>query len=508
MKINPFKITISILGFLFLFSINLTAQSFIWGNSASSMKENDAKMSYSVDSKFYQIYSKYNDKVFNKDVIVNSFSLTDLNKNNTVDLSIAQPAMGKATATHLEMYQENGISYIIFLDDYNTKTKERELYWQRVNIDTNVKTKPELITSMPTRNSNYFIAQSPNKLFYAVIKQHSPDKKLNEKINVALIDKNLKVVKELTFETPYMNKTPLDNKLFVSNEGNVFIVKEVDMAKTKPFKTVYFWDGKSTTMQETTLKFENDFQIYQYQGHFDGSDFYIHGLYTRIGSKGVQAYGGSLPAAGIYAARFNGKGEKVYIVTSDTGEIAGLNLKEFVFEGMKTWLFADKLFTLKKNKPTVPGATGSFNFEYDYTYSNDAIVFGKLDNETGKLEWYKDLKYEEPNTVNDNGAFLSYLYFLKNNQLTILYNDSQKTMLANKTYTDRFTAIETFDDRGNQISKSLVAATGLELKLSPNSNSLEENFDLDTSVNITVKEGKYIVRAKSASNEKFGYLSF
>ena len=58
---------------------------------------------------------------------------------------------------------------------FNTKTKERELYWQRVNLETNEKSQPAFITSMPTRNSSYFLAQSPNKLFYAVFKQYNFD---------------------------------------------------------------------------------------------------------------------------------------------------------------------------------------------------------------------------------------------------------------------------------------------------------------------------------------------
>lgn len=482
---------------------NSNAQTFTWGAPTSSMKETGGKVDHFVDKKLYQVNSIYNENLFNRDVKVSSYSLSTLNKDNTTDISIEQPAMGKAMMTHLEMFEEKGVNQVIFLDEFNTKTKERELFWQRVNIETGVKTKPALVTSMPTRNSTYFIAQSPNKSYYAVIKQHSHDKKLNEKINVSLLDKDFKVVKEIAFETAYMNKTPLENKLFVSNQGKVFIVKDIDLAKAKPFKTLYFWDGSAATMQETSLKFDNDFQIYQYQGHFDGEDFYIHGLYTRIGSKGVQIYGGSLPAAGVYAARFGSKGEKKYIETSDTGEITGLNMKEFVFENNKTWLFADKLFVAKKAKPMVQG---SFNFEYDYTYSNDAIVFGKIDNETGKLEWHKVLPFEEPKTVNDNGAFLSYLHVLNNNQLTILFNDTQKTVVSGHNAMDRFTAIETYDDRGNPVSKSLVPETGLELKYRVNY-GFEENFDLDTNVNVQVQNGKYIVRAKSPSNEKYGYLN-
>lgn len=504
MSFIPKKIGTFLFAFASLTTINLNAQTLTWGNATPSLKETDGKLDYLVDTKLYQINSRYNSDLFNRDVKVTSYFLNNLNIEKTNDLSVEQPVMGKAMMTHLEMFQEKGVNHVIFLDEFNTKTKERELFWQRVNIDTNVKTKPALVTSMPTRNSTYYISQSPNKLFYAVIKQHSPDKKLNEKINVTLLDKDFKVVKEITYETAYMNKTPMENKLYVSNQGAVYIVKDIDLAKMKPFKTLYFWDGSATAMQETSLKFDNDFQIYQYQGHFDGDDFYLHGLYTRIGSKGVQMYGGSLPAAGIYAARFNAKGEKKYIETSETGEIPGLNLKDFVFEGNKTWLFADKLFVAKKAKPMVQG---SFNFEYDYTYSNTAIVFGKIDNESGKLEFHKILQFDEPNTVNDNGAFLSYLYFLNNNQLTIVCNDTQTTMVSGYKGIDRFTAIETYDDRGNPVSKSLIPETGLELKYRMGG-GFEENFDLDTSVNIKVKDGKYIVRAKSNSNEKKGYLNF
>jgi hypothetical protein len=311
---------------------------------------------------------------------------------------------------------------------------------------------------MPTRNSSYFISQSPNKMFYAVFKQYNFDKKTNEKVNVTLVDNDFKVIREISFESQYLNRTQSEPKIFVSNQGTVFVVKEIELQKMKPFKTVFYWDGNATTMQETSLKFDNDFQIYQFKGHFDGDDFYIHGLYTRIGSKGVQMYGGGLPAAGIYAARFNGKGEKKYIEANETGEIPGLNLKDFTFDGIKTWLFADKMFLLQKNKPPIPGA-GSYNFEKDNFYSNTAFVFGKLDNETGKLEWKKELKYEEPNTTNDNGTYLSYLPILNNNQLILLYNDTQKTKIDRFVMDDRFTAFDTYDASGNLISNTLIPET-------------------------------------------------
>ena len=114
---------------------------------------------------------------------------------------------------------------------------------------------------------------------------------------------------------------------------------------------------------------------------------------------------------------------------------------------------------------------------------------------------------EEPNTPNDNGTYLSYLPILNNNQLILLYNDTQKTKIDRFVMDDRFTAFDTYDASGNLVSNTLIPETGLELKYRYNY-GFDENFDLDTTFLVKIKDGKYIVRAKSGGNEKFGYLTF
>lgn len=491
-----------------LYSINGESQTFTWGNPFQSGNESGADVGHYISgSAVYQINIRYNDKIFNKEINVNAMDLAKLNKIKSIDLSTKQPAMGMATSSNLEMFQESGVNFILFMDDFNTKTKERELFYVKVNIETGSKSTPVLITKMPTRNSNYYIVQSDNKQFYGVTKQYSFDKKVNEKINALVFDKDLKLAGEISYESPYMNRTQIAEDFYVSNQGNLFIVKQIDLAKEKPFKTLFFWDKSKQTMAETSLKFDNDYQIHLYKGHFLNDEFYLHGLYTRIGSKGVQMYGGNKPSNGFLAAKFTKTGEKIYIEKNEIAETAGLMMKDFVFDGMKTWFFGDRMFEDKKAKPVTPGQ--SFNFEYNYTYKNDAIVFGKLDNETGKLEWFKNVPFNEADTMNDNGRFLSYLYFIRDNQLIILYNDLQKTMLGKRTFNDRFITIETYDDRGNKVSNSLIPDNGLEIEYQDEYyGTLKENFDLDTSVNIFVQDGKYIVRAKSPSNEKYGYIKF
>jgi len=499
--------------YLFLILIGLCSitgysQTFTWGNPFPSSNETDAKLDHYISgNSLYQINIRYNEKIFNREINVNALDIAKLNKIKSIDLSTKQPVMGMATSSNLELFQESGVNFILFMDDFNTKTKERELYYIKVNIETGTKSEPVLIAKMPGRNTEYNIVQSDNRQFYGVTRRFDFDKKSPEKINAIVFDKDLKSVSEISYVTPYMNRTNSAGNFYISNQGNMFFIKVVDLAKEKPFKTLYFWDKSKQAMTETSLKFDNDYSLHLLKGHFLNDDFYIHGLYTRIGSKAVQVYGGNIPANGFYAAKFNKNGEKIYIEKSETKEIGSLLIKDFVFDGMKTWFFGDKMFTEKKSKPVAPGQ--SFNWEYDYSYFNDAIVFGKLDNETGKLEWFKDVPFSEEKTMNDNGRYLSYLYFVRDNQLTILYNDTQKTLLGKRTFNDRFIMMEKYDDRGNKLSGDLIAGNGLEIEYADEYyGTLKDNFDLDTSVNIYVQDGKYIVRAKSPSNEKYGYLKF
>jgi len=499
------KRTAKHLAFLALSLTGLTAgaQTFTWGGATPSLNEQGSPSTHVLSSKFYRIYSRYNSDLFNQDVNVMSFSADKLTPGSTTDLSVGQPAMGKAMLTHLKMFAVNGATQVIFLDEYNNKIKKRQLFTQTVDLETGKKTDPMLVTEMPDRSSDYKIMQSNNRQFYAVTKYHSFEKKLNEKINIVLLDKDFKVVKETTFETPYINKNPQGQDFYVSDAGTVFIVKNIDLAKQKPFKTIFFWDGKSDTMKETSLKFDNDYQIHQYNGLFNGPDFYFDALYTRIGTKAVQAYGGNKPAAGFYMAKFNAQGDNVYKTANDTDEIAGLTLKEFVINYDKTWLFADKMFVADKNKII----DGKPSFEKDYTYHNEAFLFARLDNGTGKLDWFKEVSNPEEKTLNDNGSFLSFLYFIKDDGLVVLYGDTQTVKFSKAEGKDRVVIYQTYDGTGKQTASRALSGNGLELKYNDSYRSFEENFDLDTSVKpVKVDSNTYIIRAHSNGNEKYGYF--
>lgn len=489
---------------------SLEAQTFSWGEKQPARNETESEVTHVLDNKLYRVVSRYNENLFNRDVTIDSYIPGGFKNDEKFDVSVEQPVMGKAMLTHLAMFPDNGVNYLSFLDEYDNKSKDRVLFGQKINIGTGQKFEQFRITGMPGRNSEYIIAQSAGRQYYAVIKRFTADKKENEKINVAVLDKSGKVVNEISYQTPYLNKAKADEfGVTVSDDGRVCIVRNIDLAKQKPFRSLFYWDGKSNTMAETSLKLENDHQIYFTKGRFEGGNFQLLGLCTRVGAKAVQVHRGNNPASAVYMARFDANGNKLHTEISPFPE-TGLRIKDILHENGKTWIVADRMIENKKAQPMKGNA---FELQYDYSYENLGIAFAKIDDATGKLDWFKDVPYSEIGTQGDNGKYLSYLHFLRNGEMSILYNDRQKFEIKdreNKTRStfDRFIIMETYDADGKQKSQRTISNTGLEPQWDHGNRQWLEDFDLDTSVLVKVSENKYIVRSSSRHNERYGYLAF
>lgn len=493
-----------------ILSTSLWAQTFTWGEPTPVRNETASQVTHVSGDKLYRIISKYNENLFNQDVTIGTYLNGTFKNEESFNVSVEQPPMGKAMLTHLAMFPDAGVSYMSFLDEYNNKTKERVLFGQKINIETGQKFEQFKITGMPGRNSEYIIAQSEKGQFYAVVKRFARDKKENENINVAILDKSGRLVSEISHQTPYLNKAKTDEfDITVSDDGKVYVVRNVDLAKQKPFRALFYWDGKASAMTETSLKLENDHQIYFSRGRFEKGNFTLVGLCTRVGANAVQVHRGNNPASAVYMAKFDADGNKIYTEINPFPE-TGLRIKDILHEGGKTWIIADKMV---ENKKTQPMKANSFELVTDYSFDNLGIFFAKIDDASGKLEWYKDLPYSETGTQNDNGKYLSYLHFLKNGELTILYNDRQKFETKDaegkdRSTLDRFVVVETFDATGKLLAQRDLKKTGLEPRWDSYNRHWLEDYDLDTSVFVKVGENKYIVRAASGQHEKYGYVTF
>lgn len=486
------------------------AQTFTWGTPAPAQSEIESEVLHIKDGNYlYRVNSRYNENLFNRDVFIDTYIGNDFKPEDHYNVSVEQPPMGKAMLTFLTMFPVKAENYISFLDEWDSKAKERILYMQSVDVSTGNKGSLTKVTGIPVKNSEYIVVQSQGRKYFAALKRFSLDKKENEKINVCLIDASGKPVKEISFQTPYLNKAKSDEfELSVSDEGKVYVVRNIDLAKQKPYRNLYYWDGTSDTMTETSLQLENDHQLYYTKGWFDGGNFYLQGFCTRVGAKFVQVHRGNNPVSAVFAAKFDSENKKIYTELNQVPE-TGLRVKEIIHESGKTYFVADKMVEIKKAKPM---KQNSFELEYSFSYNNTEFILAKLDDATGKLEWFNKIPFSEIDTEFDNGKFLSYLYVFRNGEFTILYNDRDKFEIQDgdktrSTY-DRYVVMETYGPDGKQKSQQKLTKTGLEPKWHFGDKYWLEDFDLDTSVIVKVKDGEYIVRAASGQNEKYGYLRF
>jgi len=479
---------------LLCWSFGSEAQSFVWGIPTQTQDEQGYKVNWiSEDNEsIYKVKSKYNLSIFDYEVIVEQFKFSNLEKMGEETVS-EQTAQFKYNG----IFQLEGAEYVFFASEF--KGGQSVLSWQNVNVVENTRSDKTEIAKIKGKNINnagrFLVAKSDNNQFYAVLQEQMFVKKTNEKVSISLFDTNFKLVKTVTQQYPYLGKRAPKHEIYVSDEGDVYLTKEVKQPKMKPFRTLFYWDQAANKLVEHSLKLEKDLQIHQIQGQFQDGSFFLHGAYTNAGSKSVQFKAGfsgseSVTASGLLAAKFT-KGKKDYLQLNQTEPLFNLNLKAFEMREDKTWGLFDRLYVEQKSKSASTGTS----FEYDYHYSNTGIYLAMLDNATGKLDWLTIIKDEEPKTTNDEGDFHSYFYHLEDDKLTIFYNDSRTVKLQYQ----RFPVMEVFDAIGKQVKKQDLLQAGVGVRR-------DEDFDLSTDTFFELRPGIFLVKAKSRIESKLGKL--
>ena len=106
------------LPFLFLQNLILIAQtpSFTWSETQSPINN---ELNYSIQDyidgkRIFKVKSIYNEKIFNKDIVVDIFSLNDDFEKDESDFSIGvdQPIMGKNMQTVNQLFYLNNKDYV------------------------------------------------------------------------------------------------------------------------------------------------------------------------------------------------------------------------------------------------------------------------------------------------------------------------------------------------------------------------------------------------------------
>ena len=155
--------------------------------------------------------------------------------------------------------------------------------------------------------------------------------------------------------------------------------------------------------------------------------------------------------------------------------------------GDKTWALMDHMFVISKRRPL---AQTNMKIINDYTYSNNGIEVGLINNTTGVLEWLHSTKISHPSTTNDNGDLISFMYNVTNEGVTLIYNQHISI------YQSKLPILQNYTKTGKLINST------------PLPNTLPNKYSLDNSTFVKVENNKYMVRCKLGNSAKYGYLTF
>lgn len=490
---------------LILIGFSANAQTFDWsGKKTPILDESEFKTeSVLIGNKLYNVKTRYNEKVYNTDVFVDVYDLKDNFDKSDINLSVEQPPMGLNMSTFNNIFPLSGQEFVAFYRTYNKTSRENELYYEKDNIETGSKTKVEWVAKVPGKSGinpgNFYVAQSANKNFYAVVAQPSYDKKINEKITLILLDANFKKVKELAYEFPFSSKQSGDQTIFVSDNGNVFLIKNIDLPKMKPYLTSYFWNTTTNTVTESSLKLDADLQINAIKGQFSGNELYLNGT-TDVSDRYMSvSIGQASPATGIFAAKLASDGKLIYAKNTPTEKYKNLVIAQAIIDGGKTWLVYDQKYKNKRRQPA--SKTDPLDYKYDYVYDSAGTVVAMADNATGNMDWISNIKNNERTTENDNGAFNASLVFLKNGKLSVIYNDTRNFSKGILPDLRRVPVLQTYDSTGKTEKTDIANVGGIAA-------SKDSCFELDPSFIVKQSADTYLVRSRCKNDARYGYLKF
>lgn len=492
--------------FLLFLSINASAQTFSWGFPFGKVDETEKTITHVVtEDKLYRISSNYDLGTFNQKVLVDQFSLNDLEKTGSRDLSVEQPMMGAASLTFNSMFQKAGSDFVFFYTDYDRKTKKNNLLFREVNINSGKLGELRSVMEMDSNDGRFLVTQSDNKQYFAVLKELPYVKKTNEKVELFLLEENATIKKEKTLQFEVEDKRDKQHSLYVSNEGNLILVKKIDEKKEKPYLNLYTWNTAENEVSTYSLKQEDDYQIPQFEGKFHDGSFYFLAILTHQKSSNfglkidLNGRNSGVTGNGILAVKIDEQGKIVYNQRNDFEKSSSnLNLKDFLFDSSGIWVIYDRVFVEKKSRSS---NLSDGKFSYDYSYLNNGLVVNRLDLNIGKLEWSKTIDTAEPNTKNDNGDFLSTLYYVDGANLVLLYNETRdlNTAKIHVVFKRRFPIQEVISSTGETLSREALLSAGIGV-------TKEERFELNTQFLTPISENTFILRASNGVEYKYGKM--
>jgi hypothetical protein len=350
---------------------------------------------------------------------------------------------GKFRAAHIErLFYVNG-KFLVFTSFYSSEKQKNFAYFQTIT-ENGAKVSPpvelDVIDTDGKRNKGSFdFALSEDKSHILIFHNEPFDKNSNEKFSYKVMDENGNILWSKKLELPYADKQFHVSKYRVDNQGNVFMLANIDKDKDHVERR------KPTYSYSILAYFHETDQLKEYI--VDLRDKFISDITFNINPVG------DIVCAGFYSKSSETAQAGTFFLKIDknTKEVSARNVKEFekdfllefmterkIDKGRELYNFDIDHFLLRPDGSAVMvaeqyfmdvvsyynPATHSYNYTYNYYY-NDIIVVG-FDG-GGQISLLKKIgKYQH--SVNDGGPYASYVLVDGGGMLHFLYNDSPENI--------------------------------------------------------------------------------
>lgn len=278
--------------------------------------------------------------------------------------------------------------------------------------------KGTLLSMFPSEKAmnagNFHVTVSKDGSKIAVFSELPFTKDANEEAILTVYDQSWTEVWKKTVHFPYPSERGPQNDIFVSNSGDVVIVKRIKVKKSSDVFAVFSFAENGKKMKEAPLNPVENFTISTYEGHFtaDGK-LVLAGNYYIDKKVGINV---ETPDGPFYALVDPISGTlPILNVSAYTGAHQNLRVVKAILKpDHSVVLVSEQVY---EKSTMIPNT----NFEYNYEYTTMNIVVATLDSDGG-FYWEYVIK-KDVKSSNDGGRFNSVVAGPSGEELQLLFKD-------------------------------------------------------------------------------------
>lgn len=414
------KLILSII--IFFFTINIHAQSYfseIIPNPTSSYSLLNISESVS-DKMYYSLFVNESNSNFELNEITLDSNLNTLEK---VKTSWVKGANDKITFLNAGVIQH---VYTVFFSRINEKKNLNELvvlqYGDGVAIERTI---DSIEIKSITNTGIYHVSISPKGQAFAVLKEDFIEKNRQESAHVLVFTETFEKISDLSLTFPVPSKPNPVNKIFVTDKGDVFIIKK-DREKTDYKFYLHAYNGELKGWNQKQVNIPGK-KISDIDACLNSSqEFIVAGFYNTFNVSDYEGYFYDRFDASLKPmARLNKKFEADFMANFIGKKAASKDdavISDYYFEH----LFAgnnDEIFIIAE-KEEYESANGIEKYLYG------DILYMQFDKE-GSIKNAGSLKNKQE-SQNDKGEWSSFNYAVTNDTLHLFHNELSESDSKNK----------------------------------------------------------------------------